>query len=109
MNENDRLLDAESAARLARIDVTVVSYYAEIGLVVPSSEGYSPAAVAELRRVRRLHEDVGLDHAAIEIVLRMNARIRQLQEELRRLRLSLSRPGGELPRDWVESEWEDCQ
>ena len=63
------------------MDVTLVWHLA-VGLVTPSPEGYSEAEVAELRRVRRLHEDLELDHAAIEIVLHMARRIRELSAEI---------------------------
>jgi hypothetical protein len=106
MTEEGRFLDAEEAAEVARIDVTLVWHYAEIGLVTPTAEGYSEAEVAELRRVRRLHEDLGLDQDAIEIVLGMARRIRELQAELRREQ-SASSTGGERERDWMEADWEE--
>jgi hypothetical protein len=99
-------LDAQEAARLARLDVTIVWHYAEIGLIVPSEEeGYTEVELAELRRVRRLHDQLELDYPAIEIVLRMTRRIRELTEELRGLKA-----GSPLRReaiDWVDAEWED--
>ena len=107
MTDEDRFLDAEGAAKLARIDVTMVWHYAEIGLVTPTAEGYSEAEVAELRRVRRLHEDLGLDQESIEIVLVMARRIRELQAEIRGLQ-SASSAGSEGERDWTEADWEDC-
>jgi hypothetical protein len=61
--------------------------------------------VAELRRVRRLHEDLGLDHPAIEIVLGMARRIRELQAEIRRLETAT--PAVRDERDWMDAEWED--
>jgi DNA-binding transcriptional MerR regulator len=87
--------------------VTLVEHYAEIGLVTPSPEGYSEAEVAELRRVRRLHEDLGLDPEAVEIILQMARRIRELSAEIRRLE-SL-RLAARDERDWLEAEWEDCR
>ena len=107
MTERERFFDAEQAAKLARIDVTLVWRYAEIGLVAPTPEGYSEAEVAELRRARRLHEDLGLAPEAIEIVLGMARRIRELQAEIRGLQ-SASSAGSEGERDWTEADWEDC-
>jgi DNA-binding transcriptional MerR regulator len=107
MTDGDRLFDAEEVARMARIDVTLVGHYAEIGLVTPSPEGYSEIEVAELRRARRLHEDLGLDRDAVEIVLRMARRIRELSAELRRLE-SERFAARDVP-DWLEAEWEDCR
>jgi hypothetical protein len=106
MTDGDRLLDAEEVARIARIDGTLVGHYAEIGLVAPSAEGYSESEVAELRRVRRLHDDLGLDHEAIEIVLQMARRIRELLAEIRRL--ESERPASRDESEWLEAEWEEC-
>jgi len=107
MTDGDKLLDAEEVARLTRIDVTLVGHYAEIGLVTPSAEGYTEVEVAELRRARRLDEDLGLDPEAVEIVLRMARRIRELSAELRRLE-SERFAVRDVP-DWLEAEWEDCR
>ncbi len=105
MTEGEKGLDAEEAARVARLDVTLVWHYAELGVITPSEEGYSQAQVSELRRARRLHEDLGLDPAAIEVVLRMARRIRELSAEVRRL--ESERPSVRDERDWLEAEWED--
>jgi len=107
MTDGDRLFDAEEVARVTRMDVTLVGHYAEIGLVTPSPEGYSEAEVAELRRARRLHEDLGLDREAVEIVLRMARRIRELSAAIRRL--ESERPALRDESDWLEAEWEDCR
>ena len=105
MTEGEKGLDAEEAARVARLDVTLVWHYAELGVITPSEEGYSQAQVSELRRARRLHEDLGLDPPAIEVVLRMARRIRELSAEVRRL--ESERPSVREERDWLEAEWED--
>lgn len=105
MTDAEKGLDAQEVARVTRIDVTLVRHYAELGLITPSPEGYSEAEVAELRRVRRLHEDLGLDPAAIEIVLRMARRIRELSAQVRRL--ESDRPMSRDERDWIEAEWEE--
>ncbi len=107
MTDGEKLLDAEEVARVARIDVTLVGYYAEIGLVTPSPGGYSEVEVAEFRRARRLQEDLGLDLEAVEIVLQMARRIRELSAEIRRL--ESERPAARDVPDWLEAEWEDCR
>jgi len=105
MTAGEKGLDAEQAARATRMDVTLVLHFAEVGLITPSPEGYSEVDVAELRRVRRLHEDLGLEHPAIEIVLRMARRIRELQAEIREL--ETARPAVRDERDWMDAEWEE--
>jgi len=101
-------LNPDEAASASRVDVRIVWRYADLGLIMPSPEGYTDENLAELRRVRRLQEDLELDHPAIEIILRMRRHIHALQAEIRRLELALPatrRPPG--PLDWAEAEWED--
>jgi MerR HTH family regulatory protein len=109
MTEREELLDAEEAARLARIDLTLVVRCAEMGLVTPASKGYSGADLAELRRVRRLHDDLGLDFESIQVVLDMLHRIRELQGQVRRLQSAISSSRSERDRDWTEAEWEESR
>jgi hypothetical protein len=106
VTRREELLDAEAAARIARIDVTFVRRCAEIGLVTPSSEGYSEAEMAELRRARRLHDDLGLDYEAIEVVLEMVRRIRGLQAEIRRLQRTRASESA-TEREWMEGDYEE--
>ena len=60
----------------------MVEYYVEVGLV---EEPFTEEDWAELRRIRRLQEDLGLDEVGIEIALRMRRRIMALQMEINRL------------------------
>jgi hypothetical protein len=108
MNTEQRWLNPDEAAAATRMDVNIVWHYADLGLITPAPEGYTDDELSELRRVRRLREDLELDHPAIEIVLRMSRRIRALQAEIRRLELAVLAAGG--PRgqpDWVEAEWDE--
>jgi hypothetical protein len=74
----------------------------------PAEAAAADGELAELRRVRRLREDLELDHPAIEIILRMGRRIQALQAEVRRLELTL-RAARRLPDqpDWLEAEWDE--
>lgn len=108
MTSQERRLDPGEAAAAARIDVGVVWHYAELGLIAPSPEGYSEHELAELRRVRRLREELELDHPAIEIILRMSRRIQSLQAEIRRLERTMSAARGSPGQpEWVEAEWDE--
>ncbi|HEX9440994.1 MAG TPA: chaperone modulator CbpM [Roseiflexaceae bacterium] len=108
MTNEQRRLNPEQAAAETQMDVRLVWRYANLGLITPSAAGYSDADLAELRRVRRLHEDLELDHSAIEIILRMRRQIAALQADIRRLELAV-RAARRRPRppNWVEAEWED--
>ena len=108
MTIEQRQLNPDEAAAASKIDVRIVWHYANLGLITPSPEGYTDGELAELRRVRRLREDLELDHPAIEIILRMGRRIQALQAEVRRLELTL-RAARRLPdqSDWLEAEWDE--
>ena len=108
MTTEQRWLNPDEAAAASKMQVSILWYYADLGLITPSSEGYSDGDLAELRRVRRLREELELDHEAIEIILRMRRRIHALQAEIRRLELAVldahsprRQPG------WVEAEWDE--
>jgi DNA-binding transcriptional MerR regulator len=45
---------------------------------------YREEDIAQLRRIRRLHSDLGVNLAGIEIILRLSARLEALQRELER-------------------------
>lgn len=108
MTTEQRWLNPDEAAAASKMQVSILWHYADLGLITPSSEGYSDGDLAELRRVRRLREELELDHEAIEIILRMRRRIQALQAEIRRLELAVldahsprGQPG------WVEAEWDE--
>jgi hypothetical protein len=58
-----------------RLDTSIVWRYADLKLITPSPEGYGDDDLAELRRVRRLWQDLGFDHPTIEVILRLRRRI----------------------------------
>ena len=106
MNAGHCWLSQEEAAAAAALDVATVRFFTELNLIVPSPLGYGEAELAELRRIRRLNADLGLDHAAIEIVLRMRRQVLALQDEAQRLEAELrarSRPSS--APDWIDAEW----
>ena len=108
MTTEQRWLNPDEAAAASKMQVSILWHYADLGLITPSSEGYSDGDLAELRRVRRLREELELDHPAIEIILRMRRRIHALQAEIRRLELAVldvRSPRGQ--QDWIEAEWDD--
>ena len=100
-------IDASEAAVLTALELTIVKRYAENGLIAPQ-RGYGEDDLAELRRVRRLLEDLELDHPAVEIILRMRRNMIALQADVRRLQAEMRRargaPATSLP---VEGMWDD--
>ena len=79
------------AARLVGLHAQSLRHYERIGLIQPSrSHGrqrlYSQSDVARLRHIQRLIQDLGLNLAGVEVIIRMNERLRQMEAEMERLR-----------------------
>ena len=75
------------AARILGVQTHTLRYYEKIGIIEPSrSEGnirlYSDGDIAHLRRVKTLMNDLGINLAGVEIILRMAERIAGLQRQL---------------------------
>lgn len=78
------------AARIVGMHVQTLRYYERAGLLSPTrSPGnirlYSQADIARLRQIRRLTDELGLNLAGVEVILRMSARLVSLDAEVRRL------------------------
>ena len=78
------------AARMVGVQTHTLRYYERIGIVKPSrSQGnirlYSESDVAQLRRVKSLMDDLGINLAGIEVILRMAQRITELQHRIEEL------------------------
>ena len=82
------------AARMLGIQTYTLRYYEKIGIIEPSrSSGnirlYSDRDIAHLRRVKTLMEDLGVNLAGVEVILRMARRITELQQHLEGLETEL--------------------
>ena len=77
----------EAAAAATRVPASRVRYFVRVGLIRPSRiEGRVPffgeVEMAQLRRIRRLRDDLGLNMAGIEVALRLIDEIEGLRREL---------------------------
>ena len=91
------------AAKLLGIHVQTLRYYERVGLLAPSrSQGnvrlYSERDVARLRHVKRLMQDLGVNLAGAEVVLKMRDRILDLERERDMLMQEVQRLRGGLGR-----------
>jgi len=82
------------AARMLGMHAQTLRYYERMGILRPSrSRGrirlYSQADIARLRHIQRLINDLGVNLAGAEAILRLNERIREMEAELERLRQEL--------------------
>jgi len=82
------------AARMVGMHAQSLRHYERVGLVQPSRSGgrvrlYSQADVARLRHIQRLIQDLGVNLAGVDVIIRMNERIRHMENEMERLRAEL--------------------
>jgi len=93
-NEDEPCYVISVAARMVGMHAQTLRYYERMGVLKPSrSQGrirlYSVADVNRLRQVHRLVDDLGVNLAGAEVILRMNQRIQEMNEELESLRREL--------------------
>jgi MerR family transcriptional regulator/heat shock protein HspR len=79
--------ELEAAAQLTRLPPARVRRYVRVGLVRPARvEGrtafFTDAELARLRTIRRLGDDLGLNTAGVEVVLRLVDEITTLRQAL---------------------------
>ena len=84
------------AARMVGMHAQTLRYYERMGIIAPSrSRGrirlYSQADISRLRQIQRLINDLGVNLAGAEVILRLNERIHQMEEEVEGLRHQLQR------------------
>jgi MerR family transcriptional regulator/heat shock protein HspR len=84
------------AARMVGMHAQTLRYYERMGVLKPSrSQGrirlYSVADVNRLRQIHRLVDDLGVNLAGAEVILRMNQRIQEMNEEIEGLRAEVQR------------------
>ncbi len=84
------------AARMLSVQSHTLRYYEKIGIIEPSrSRGnirlYSDRDIALLRRVKTLMDDLGINLAGIEVILRMAQRMTELQHQVEGLESELKR------------------
>ena len=75
------------AARILGIRTYTLRYYEKIGIIEPRrSRGnirlYSEQDIARLRQMKTLMEDLGINLAGAEIILRMAQRVTELQRQV---------------------------
>ena len=87
------------AARIVGVQTYTLRYYEKIGIIEPSrSRGnirlYSERDLAHLRRVKTLMDDLGVNLAGIEVILRLTQHVAELQHQMAELESELDRLRG---------------
>jgi len=84
------------AARMLGTQTYTLRYYERIGVIEPKrSQGnirlYSEGDIVLLRRVKTLVEDMGVNLAGVEVILRLMQRMNEMQNELEKLASEVKR------------------
>ena len=84
------------AARLVGMHQQTLRYYERAGLVEPKRTGgnirmYSNADIQKIRTAQRLIDELGVNLAGVDIILRMSEQIRALQDQLEETRAELDK------------------
>lgn len=96
------------AARIVGIEAHTLRYYEKLGLVQPfRSEGniryYSDDDVGRLHHIKTLMEDLGINLAGVEVVMRMAERIAEMQQRLQEMETEIE----QLRQAKIEKEFKD--
>ncbi len=79
------------AARILGVRNQTLRYYERLGLVEPHRTGgnqrvYSRRDVERVRRMRTLMDDLGVNLAGVEVVMKLLDRMRETEHELQQLK-----------------------
>ena len=88
------------AARMVGVQTHTLRYYERIGIIEPRrSRGnirlYSNGDITRLRQAKTLMDDLGVNLAGVEVILRMLKRMAELQSRLDEVELNLKSVGEE--------------
>ena len=83
-------------ARMVGVQTHTLRYYERVGIIEPRrSRGnirlYSGRDVARLRRVKTLMDDLGVNLAGVEVIMRMMHQMLELQNHVQELKAELDR------------------
>ena len=96
LGDNEPRYVISIAARMLGIQTHTLRYYERVGIIETSrSRGnirlYSERDIARLRRVRTLMDDLGVNLAGVEVILRMAQRMTELQRHTEELESEVKR------------------
>ncbi len=84
------------AARMVGVRTYTLRYYERVGIIEPSrSRGnirlYSERDIARLRRVKTLVDDMGVNLAGVEVIIKIMQQMLELQNQVQELESELDR------------------
>ena len=94
MRQDEPMYVISVAARLVNMHPQTLRYYERAGLVHPTrSRGrirlYSQQDIDRLRKISRLTDELGVNLAGVEVILRLTERLDLLQRELEKHKIQL--------------------
>jgi MerR family transcriptional regulator/heat shock protein HspR len=94
MQKDEPMYVISVAARLVNMHPQTLRYYERAGLLNPTrSRGrirlYSQRDIELLRKIARLTDDLGVNLAGVEVILRLTERMEELMRELERHQIQL--------------------
>jgi MerR family transcriptional regulator/heat shock protein HspR len=94
--ENEPRYVISVAARMVGVQTHTLRYYERVGIIEPHrSQGnirlYSERDIAYLKRVKTLMDDMGVNLAGVEVIMRMVQQMLELQNQLQELESELHR------------------
>lgn len=94
-NRDEPLYAIRVAAQLVGLHVQTLRYYERQGLVLPSrSTGkvryYSARDIERIRRIKALMDELGVNLAGVEVILRMNEQIGEMEGRMHALEARLA-------------------
>ena len=92
------------AAQLAQVSLEFLERLEIEEIVQPQEleggeQGYTPDDIGRLCRIRRLHETLGLDLAAVEVILRLRERVTFLLSQMEDMETRFARREQELQQE----------
>lgn len=86
-------------ARMLGIQTHTLRYYEKIGIIEPARSGgnirlYSERDITLLRRAKTLMDDLGVNLAGVEVILRMTQHMNELQDYMEELESELKKLRG---------------
>jgi len=91
-------------ATMLEIHPQTLRLYERLGLLCPRRRGhirlYSELDIERLRQIQRLKNDLGVNLAGIDVILKLLDRIDELQQENERIRAQAKRRLKRISQDW---------
>ena len=96
LDDTEPLYVISVAARMVGVQTHTLRYYERVGIIEPSrSRGnirlYSERDIAHLRRVKTLMDDMGVNLAGVEVIMRVMQQMLELQNQVQELESELDR------------------